>query len=53
MGIKSIYSDSEGTKLVFVDDHGQGFIFLPVSVNSDSYDSCTFAFTFRAVKNRR
>lgn len=53
MGIKSIYSDSEGTKLVFMDDHGQGFIFLPVSVDSDSHDSCTLVSTFRAVKNRR
>lgn len=53
MGIKSIYSDSEGTKLVFVDDHGQGFIFLPVSVDSDSQDSCTFVSIFRAVKNPR
>ncbi|XP_037944539.1 WD repeat-containing protein 19 isoform X2 [Teleopsis dalmanni] len=29
MGIKQMFTDAEGTKIIFVDDHGQGFIFLP------------------------
>lgn len=30
MGIRSIFSDSEGTKIAFIDDHNQGYIFNPV-----------------------
>lgn len=31
MGVKQIFGDGEGTKLVLVDDHNQGHIYLPVS----------------------
>lgn len=31
MGIKRIFGDSEGTTFVFVDDHNQGHIYIPVS----------------------
>ncbi|XP_055855460.1 WD repeat-containing protein 19 isoform X1 [Episyrphus balteatus] len=31
MGIKSLSCDSEGTKLIFFDDHQQGFVFLPTT----------------------
>lgn len=29
MGIAKMFSDNEGTKLIFIDDHDQGFVFLP------------------------
>lgn len=29
MGLAKMFTDSEGTKLIFIDDHGQGFVFLP------------------------
>lgn len=31
MGIKSIFTDLEGTKLVFIDVHNEGYVFSPVS----------------------
>ncbi|XP_055372379.1 WD repeat-containing protein 19 [Condylostylus longicornis] len=34
MGIKSIQADLEGTKLIFIDDHMQGFVFLASSEES-------------------
>lgn len=30
MGIRSIYSDTDGTKIAFIDDHNQGYIYCPV-----------------------
>lgn len=30
MGIKRMCSDTDGTKLVLIDDHNQGHVFLPV-----------------------
>lgn len=30
MGIRSIFSDADGTKIAFIDDHNQGFIYSPV-----------------------
>lgn len=29
MGITKIFTDCEGTKLIFIDNHSQGFVFLP------------------------
>ncbi|XP_039955569.1 WD repeat-containing protein 19 [Bactrocera tryoni] len=29
MGIRKLYTDTEGTKIIFVDEHGQGYVFLP------------------------
>ncbi|XP_073812289.1 intraflagellar transport protein Oseg6 [Musca autumnalis] len=29
MGITKMFTDSEGTKLIFIDDHAQGYVFLP------------------------
>lgn len=29
MGITKLFTDSEGTKLIFMDDHAQGYVFLP------------------------
>lgn len=31
MGIRCIFSDADGTKIAFTDDHNQGFIYSPVS----------------------
>lgn len=31
MGIKAIYGDADGTKIAFVDDHNQGYIYNPVT----------------------
>lgn len=33
MGIRNIFSDTDGTKIAFVDDHNQGFIYCPVNNN--------------------
>ena len=30
MGLKHIATDLDGTKVVIVDDHNQGYIYLPV-----------------------
>lgn len=30
VGIKSIFTDMEGTRVAFIDDHNQGYIYLPV-----------------------
>lgn len=30
MGIKNIYSDADGTKIAFVNDHNQGYVYSPV-----------------------
>lgn len=30
MGIRSIFSDADGTKIAFIDDHNQGYIYSPV-----------------------
>lgn len=35
MGIRNIFSDTDGTKIAFVDDHNQGFIYCPVNNNLD------------------
>lgn len=29
MGIRSIHSDTDGTKIAFIDDHNQGYIYCP------------------------
>lgn len=29
-GIKSIFCDTDGTKLLFIDDHNQGYVYCPV-----------------------
>ena len=29
MGLTKMFSDNDGTKLIFIDDHGQGYVFLP------------------------
>lgn len=31
MGVKSIYTDMEGTKLILIDVHNEGYIFCPVN----------------------
>lgn len=31
MGIRNIFSDTDGTKIAFIDDHNQGFIYTPVN----------------------
>lgn len=31
MGIKKLFSDQDGTRLVFIDDHNQGYVYTPVS----------------------
>lgn len=30
VGIKSIFTDLEGTRVAFIDDHYQGFVYMPV-----------------------
>ncbi|XP_016930699.3 WD repeat-containing protein 19 isoform X1 [Drosophila suzukii] len=30
MGIRQLFMDIEGTKVIFIDDHSQGYLFLPV-----------------------
>ncbi|XP_017073272.1 WD repeat-containing protein 19 isoform X2 [Drosophila eugracilis] len=30
MGIRQLFMDIEGTKVIFIDDHSQGYVFLPV-----------------------
>lgn len=30
MGIRKLYTDTEGMKIIFVDEHCQGYVFLPV-----------------------
>lgn len=30
IGIKMIFADLEGTRMAFVDEHNQGFIYMPV-----------------------
>jgi WD repeat-containing protein 19 len=30
IGIKSIFTDMEGTRLAFIDDHNEGFVYMPV-----------------------
>lgn len=37
VGIKRIYVDGEGTKLLFIDDHNQGYIYYPVSVGLETF----------------
>lgn len=34
MGIRSIFSDADGTKIAFIDDHNQGFIYSPVKAKN-------------------
>lgn len=29
MGLTKLFADTEGTKLIFIDDHAQGYVFLP------------------------
>lgn len=31
MGIKKVFADQDGTRLVFIDDHNQGYVYTPVS----------------------
>ncbi|KAG4079385.1 hypothetical protein HA402_008077 [Bradysia odoriphaga] len=31
MGIKQLFADCEGTKLVFIDDHNQGYVYTPAN----------------------
>lgn len=31
MGIKNIFMDLDGTKMVFIDDHNQGYVYTSVS----------------------
>lgn len=45
-GIKSIFSDIDGTKLLFIDDHNQGYVYCPVNVFVASLQICPF-FTVR------
>lgn len=33
VGIKSIFTDLEGTRVAFIDDHNQGFVYMPVSLD--------------------
>lgn len=33
IGIKSIFTDLEGTRVAFIDEHNQGFVYMPVSAN--------------------
>lgn len=30
IGIKNIYTDLDGTRVIFVDDHNQGYVYVPV-----------------------
>ena len=30
VGLKKLYADVDGTRVIFVDDHNQGFVYLPV-----------------------
>lgn len=30
MGIKKLFTDLDGTKIVFIDDHSQGYVYSPV-----------------------
>lgn len=39
MGIRSIHSDTDGTKIAFVDDHNQGYIYCPVWNNRSQFNS--------------
>lgn len=36
VGIKSIFTDLEGTRVAFIDDHNNGFVYMPVSFSSIS-----------------
>jgi hypothetical protein len=31
VGIKGIFTDLEGTRVAFIDDHNNGFVYMPVS----------------------
>lgn len=31
MGIKNIYMDLDGTKMIFIDDHNQGYVYTSVN----------------------
>lgn len=37
VGIKNIFTDLEGTRVAFIDDHYQGFVYMPVSNFSLSF----------------
>lgn len=32
VGIKSIFTDMDGTRVCFIDDHNQSFVYLPVII---------------------
>ena len=34
VGIRKLYPDASGTKLVFIDDKNDGFVYCPVSVSN-------------------
>lgn len=37
-GIKSIFCDSDGTKLLYIDDHNQGYVYCPVKLAFCRFD---------------
>lgn len=34
VGIKSIFTDLEGTRVAFIDDHNLGFVYMPVRIQN-------------------
>ena len=34
IGIKSIFTDLEGTRVAFIDEHNQGFVYMPVNMRA-------------------